>query len=814
MNPMLRMMLTTVVMTVVLFAQNKPAIVVFDEDDAAGVGYYDASWGTVTAPSTLSLSGGSGDKLSIETTQHYSGFHCGTVQWKSAATGAWMLFVASPTWAPQNAAGYDSIVFFVNGPTAVAASALPKIGMESTANKLSSLVAIGDVLTSGIDADTLTWQKVSIAMTAFQPYNNFDPAIFKDFNFHQNATDNIGHTMWFDNVRIISNTVVVVDSTKPSAPARIVARVGDKSMTLHWNKSPQPNITGYNVLRATSISGPYTKMNTKILPTQSYYDVNVSNGQTYYFTVSSVNSLLEVSPNSDTISVTPLPFATTDAFLEYIQQTSFDYFWYEANPKNGLIKDRSTKDSPASIAAVGFGLTAIGIGIDHGYITRAEGRDRTLTTIKTFWNGPQASAPIGTIGYKGWFYHFLDMNSATRTWTCELSSIDTGLLLAGMLYSKQYFNGADSSETQIRALTDSVFNRIDWNWMRNSGFSLTMGWNPESNFIASRWIGYNEAMILYIIGLGAPSNSLSAVNWTEWTKGYQWYYSSRIGNYFVNFPPLFGHQYSHSWVDFRNIADTYMKAKGITYFENSRRATLDQRLYCIENPKGFTGYGPNMWGITASDVPTGYNARGTNMNDDGTLNATAPGGSMPFAPEVTIPALKEMYDVHRQKIWTGYGFTDAFNLTLNWWGPDVLGIDQGPIILMTENYRTGNVWKTFMKEKIVTDGLLKAGFTTVTGVTDPQNILPTEYSLSQNYPNPFNPSTVITYSVPLNGKDDVVTLRIFTMLGQEVATLVNEHKEPGVHTAVFKNSNRSSGVYFYKLTAGNYSETKKMIFAK
>ncbi len=406
------------------------------------------------------------------------------------------------------------------------------------------------------------------------------------------------------------------------------------------------------------------------------------------------------------------------------------------------------------------------------------------------------------------------MNSATRTWTCELSSIDTGLLLAGMLYSKQYFNGADSSETKIRALTDSIVARIDWGWMRNSGFSLTMGWHPESNFINARWIGYNEAMILYIVGLGVPVNSLFATYFNELTKVYQWFYSSRLGNSFVSFPPLFGHQYSHSWVDFRNIADTYMKGKGITYFENSRRATLDQRLYCIENPKGFSGYGPNMWGITASDVPTGYNARGTNMNDDGTLNPTAPGGSMPFAPEITIPALREMYDVHRQKIWTGYGFTDAFNVTKNWWGPDVLGIDQGPIILMTENYRTGNVWKTFMKEKIITDGLAKAGFTTVTGVAEEQSMLPTEYSLAQNYPNPFNPGTVITFTVPASSKQEIVTLKVYTMLGQEIATLVRGATAPGTHSVQFNGSERPSGIYFYTLTAGTYSETKKMILAK
>ncbi|MFA6469428.1 MAG: glucoamylase family protein [Bacteroidota bacterium] len=790
-----------------LFAQTKPDIVLFDEDDAAGVGYYDASWGTATVPSTLTLSG---EKLTIETSQHYSGSHSGLLQWKSVSTGNWMIFVSSPGWTGMDVSGYDSIVFFVNAPAAVDASALPKLGLESTANKLSSLSAMGIHLPQGIDADAGTWQRVSAPLTAFEPFNEFNPAIMKDVNFRQDAVDNTQHTLWFDNIRIVSKESGG-DTATITAPVHIIARVGDKSMTLHWDKNPEWNIAGYNVYRATALAGPYTKMNSGLLLTQSYSDVSVTNGQIYYFSATAVNTSQEEGPHSDTISVTPQPFASTDAFLEYLQQTSFDYFWYEANPKNGLIKDRSTKNSSSSIAAVGFGLTAIGIGIDHGFITRQEGRDRTLTTFKTFWNGPQASAPIGTIGYKGWFYHFLDMNSGTRAGTNELSSIDTGLLLAGMLYAKEYFDGNDSSEVQIRALTDSIFHRIDWNWMCNSGFSLTMGWHPESNFINARWIGYNEAMILYIMGLGAPVNPLPAASWNEWTKGYNWWLSSRLNQYFVNFPPLFGHQYSHCWVDFRDIADSYMKDKGITYFENSRRATLDQRLYCIENPKGFVGYGANMWGITASDVPTGYNARGTNMNDDGTLNPTAPGGSMPFAPEICIPVLQEMYNQHRENIWTGYGFTDAFNLTVNWWGPDVLGIDQGPIVIMLENYRTGNVWKTSMKSKIISDGLKKAGFTTVTSVSSVDIGVPVEFSLAQNYPNPFNPATTISYQ--LSSESNVI-LKVYDVLGKEIAILVNERQIAGKYSVQFNASQLSSGLYFYKLYASSFTETKKMILTK
>ncbi len=516
--------------------------------------------------------------------------------------------------------------------------------------------------------------------------------------------------------------------------------------------------------------------------------------------------------------VTAQPFADDNAFLDYLQQTSFDYFWYEANPKTGMIKDRSTLGSPASIAAVGFGLTAIGVGVDHGWISREAGRDRTLTTLNTLWNAKQGTPSIGMAGYKGWFYHFLDMNAVSRVWSSELSSIDTGLLLAGVIYAKQYFDGSDSSETKIRALADSLFNRVDWNWMRNNGSSLTMGWHPESGFLSYRWIGYNEAMILYILGIGAPNNPLPASSWNAWTSGYQWFYNNWLGDFFVNFPPLFGHQYSHCWVDFRNIADTYMKSKSITYFENSRRATIAHRKYCMDNPKQFTGYGENIWGLTACDgpPPAGYNARGLNVNDDGTIAPTAAGGSIAFAPEISIPALRYMYDQYRTNIWTGYGFRDAFNLGKNWWGPDMLGIDQGPFVLMIENYRTGKVWNTFMKNTIVAEGLSRIGFTTVTSATEEAAALPDQFGLHQNFPNPFNPETTIRYDIPagVTKNGTYVTLKIFDLLGNEIRTIVNEKQSSGSHSVRFSADQLASGVYFYRLTAGNYSSSKKMVLLR
>jgi hypothetical protein len=795
-------------LALVSFAQTKPDIIIFDEGDANGT-FYDASWGNVTTPSTLTLGGGGADKLIIDTVHHYTGNKSGLLQWKSVTGGDWNLFIASLKWATINATGYDSLVFFINSRGAIPPNQMPTIGLETDTPTLSVLDSLGKYLPSGTDADTTTWQRVTIPLTVF---TGFNLSILKDVNFHQNTADNVLHTIWVDNIRIVSKANAP-DTTLPSSPMRVVTRSGDKSVVLHWNLNPENTIAGYNVYRATSASGPFTKLTSSALPLPSFADLVVTNAQAYYYYVRAVNSNLAEGDNSDTVTVTPQVFANDDAFLDYVEQTAFDYFWYEANPTTGLIKDRSTKNSSSSIAAIGFGLTAIGVGVDRGWITREEGRDRTLITLNTFWQGPQSVLASNMIGYKGWFYHFLDMKTATRAGTCELSSIDTGLLLAGIVYSKQYFNGTDTTETKIRSLADSIYNRIDWNWMRNSASSLTMGWYPESGFIGERWIGYNEAMILYILGIGAPANPLPPSSWNAWTNGYQWFFNNWLSDYFVSFAPLFGHQYSHCWVDFRNIADDYMKSKGITYFENSRRATLAQRLYCIDNPGQFVGYGPNMWGITASDVPNGYNARGTNMNDDGTLNATAPGGSMPFAPEICLPALRNMYDTHRTTIWTGYGFCDAFNLSVNpvWWDADVLGIDQGPIIIMAENYRTGKVWNTFMKEKIVTDGLQRAGFTTVTDVAEAKQTAPKLYTLEQNYPNPFNPTTEIRYNL---SKQNLTFLKVYDVLGREIATLVDRIQEAGTYAVSFDASQIPSGVYFYTLNSGEYFSVKKMLLIR
>ena len=429
------------------------------------------------------------------------------------------------------------------------------------------------------------------------------------------------------------------------------------------------------------------------------------------------------------------------AFLDTLEHRTFNFFWETANPHNGLVPDRWPTPSFSSIAAVGFGLTAYVIGAERGYVSREQARSRVLSTLRSLYQLPQGPEPTGVAGYKGFFYHFLDMQSGARYKQVELSTIDTALLLAGVLTCRRYFDSADSSDVAIRAYADSLYSRVDWTWIQPRPPLVSMGWTPEQGFHTYDWRGYDEAMLLYVLALGSPTHPIDSAAWGAWTSGYKW------GTYYdeshVGFAPLFGHQYSHIWIDFHGIRDAYMRAHGTDYFENSRRATIAQHRYAMDNPERWIGYDSLTWGLSASDGPTdaklpvhgetrdffGYAARGvdfTEVRDDGTIAPTAAGASIVFAPEIVIPTLVAMRDRYGDNLFRQYGFVDAFNPTFRfdvpvqqghvvpntgWFDDDYLGIDQGPIIAMIENYRTGLLWRLMRGDPAVVRGLQRAGFT-------------------------------------------------------------------------------------------------------
>jgi len=423
-----------------------------------------------------------------------------------------------------------------------------------------------------------------------------------------------------------------------------------------------------------------------------------------------------------------------DALLDDVERRGFHYFWDLADPHTFLIPDRAPTPSFSSIAAVGFGLTAYGIGAERGYVTRAEAAARTLATLRSLLAMKQGAEPRGVSGHHGFFYHFLDMQTGERFKTVELSTIDTALLVAGALFAQSYFDRPE--EKAIRDAAEELYARVEWTWEQPRAPAISMGWTPEEGFHTYDWRGYNEAMIVIVLALGSPTHPVDASAWTEYHK------TDRRGTFYgqehILFAPLFGHQYSHVWIDFRGIRD-----RGIDWFDNSRRATLAQHAYAIDNPGQWRDYGDRIWGLSACDGPVdatltidgrartfhSYTARGAtegDIRDDGTIAPTAAASSIAFAPEIAIPAIREMSTRYGANLYSTYGFLDAFNPTLRdteqlkhgrvvpgvgWFDVDYLGIDEGPIVAMIENYRSGLVWKTMRKNAHIVRGLKRAGFT-------------------------------------------------------------------------------------------------------
>ena len=409
-----------------------------------------------------------------------------------------------------------------------------------------------------------------------------------------------------------------------------------------------------------------------------------------------------------------------------LQRRTFGYFVHEANPANGLVRDNTRYGAPSSIAAVGLGLACWPIAVERGIVTRGEAVQRVLATLRFFDESEKGPAPDAA-GHRGFFYHFLDLGTGRRAHGCELSTMDTAILLAGALTAAAYFDGAAPDESAIRSLADSLYRSAEWDWFLEDDLAVRHGWTPETGFLPYAWRGYNEAILLYALGLGSPTHPLPDGSWDAWTKSYEWKRAYGIEHLYGG--PLFMHQLSHLWIDFRGIADAYMRERGIDYFENSRRATLVQQRYSEENPRRFRGYSKHTWGITASDGPGpavrrvdgrvrrfyAYCARGvTDGPDDGTLSPWAVVASLPFAPEVVLPSLAAIERAHPE-VRSRYGFLCSFNPTFGstrggWIAKGYYGLDQGPVVIMIENFATEMIWKLMRRCEPLVRGLRRAGF--------------------------------------------------------------------------------------------------------
>jgi hypothetical protein len=413
--------------------------------------------------------------------------------------------------------------------------------------------------------------------------------------------------------------------------------------------------------------------------------------------------------------------------LDRLQQAAFGYFLQEVNPANGLVADNSRENSPCSIAVVGFALSSYPVAVERGWMARADAVGRSLAALRFFHDSDQNGSPEAT-GYKGFYYHFLDMHSGARLWRSELSMIDTALLIAGALTASAYFTANTAAEIELRELADALYRRIDWRWAQDEGETLRQGWKPECGFLHYGWEGYNEAIVLYVLALGSPTRPLEGDCYKAWTATYQW--ENLYGYDFLYAGPLFVHLFSHAWIDFRGIRDRFMREKGCDYFENTRRAVCVQREYAQRNPNGFVGYDENCWGLSAGDGPSderpeasneprrlfGYAARGVPYGpDDGTLAGWAALASLPFAPEIALRAASNMCE-HYPEMISEQQYASGFNPTLAsagqraWVSTGHYGLDQGIVVMMIENSRTQLIWRLMQTCPYLTKGLRRAGF--------------------------------------------------------------------------------------------------------
>jgi hypothetical protein len=458
-----------------------------------------------------------------------------------------------------------------------------------------------------------------------------------------------------------------------------------------------------------------------------------------------------------TRSRAPLPPALTKAqisamsdaqLIDDIEHRTFNFFWEKVNHANGLMVDRWPTRSFASIAATGFALAAWPVGVERGWITRGQARDITLCTLHFLDQLPQGDERSGTAGYRGFYYHFLDMESGLRYRDTELSTADTAWLQMGMTCAQGWFDQDQLQEKEIRALVQKLLDRTEWDWMQShstGGKGISMGWHPERGFIKRNWDGYVEGMAVYFLALGSQKHPAKDGAYDAWTEPYPKYWRGEGANRYLSFGPHFGHLWGPMFIDYRAIQDATMRQAGFDYFENCRRATYAQRDYATANPMGWDGYSKDIWGMTASDGPghivadfkgkptqfEGYSANGPqgmpDENDLGTLAPTAAVSSIPFAPEICIPAARSLCFYQDGRLYTQYGFLESFNPSfrdtqahveggqvdknLGWVDSDYLGVDQGPILGMIANYKTGTIWNATRKAPNLVHGLKRAGFT-------------------------------------------------------------------------------------------------------
>jgi hypothetical protein len=603
-------------------------------------------------------------------------------------------------------------------------------------------------------------------------------------------------------------------SQAPSVPSGLLSFSYEKHIELEWNPNTETNIAGYRIYKWNGLG--YTLSSTVTFEKNDFIEFLSLADTTNYYKISAYSSNGFESAMSDSVSAA-LKSMTDDDFLTMVQRAAFRYFYDYAHPVSGLARDRFGSGNTVTIGGSGFGISALLVGIERGFISRNQGIERMLKILNFLSTKADR--------FHGAFPHFMNGETGQVIPFSQYDDggdlVETSFMIQGLLTARQYFNLSDSNEVKIRDLITSLWQGVEWTWYKQVSFSnfLYWHWSPDYGWYLNVQLkGWNETMICYLLGIASPTYKLPASmyykGWASdpnYTNGNTYYgFKLWVGPYYGG--PLFFAHYS-----FLGFDPQFKKDNFANYFNNNRDHTLINRAYCIANPKGFAGYGDNVWGLTASDDPLlGYAAHEPYNLDNGTITPTAAISSIPYTPQESISMLKYIYRTYTSNLWGDYGFKDAFNPSQNWFASSYLAIDQGPIIDMIENYRTQLLWNNFMSNpeiKSMVDSVFVPD--SATSVNDKVNS-PGSFYLLGNYPNPFNPSTTISFFIPAN---DNVEINIYNILGIKVKSLLSERLNTGAHNISWNGKNDygsqlTSGIYLYRIKYQDKLQTGKLVLQK
>jgi len=769
--------------------------------DSYRPGYYDYSWMELTAPSDLERNGSDLTKFPVEAgILALQGTNSLRLRWSSKTGGDWLAICAGTAWTPKNISGTDTLSFWIYSLEGISAANLPKVFFED-ANNVKSIKTIISEYTADIPATT--WTRIKIPMTVFLSANpTVDFTKIKTVGWAQNTADEVYHTLLIDDVRVFKGNG---SSIPVNAPTGLIAKGYDSHVRLQWIANTETNCTGYQIYQ--SIDGGATYQLRRVIDNKQtvYSDFVAKQGTnlTLKYKITALNDANLPSGFSGEVDATTHVF-TDDQLLEMVQEATFRYFWDYGHPVCGLARERYGSNNTVTIGGSGFGVMALLSGINRNFITREEGAARILKIVNF----------LGTADrFHGVWSHWLNGSTGKvipfSTYDNGGDLVETAFLIQGLLAVRQYFNQSNATEQEIVQKITALWESVEWDWYsRSNSGALYWHWSTNYGWQMNMPIkGWNEGLIVYLLAIASPTHSVPA---TYWTSGWASNASYINGKTFYGYPlkvgwnnggPLFFAHYSFLGFDARNIKDKYTN-----YFTNNTNHTLINRAYCIANPKKYVGYSANCWGLTASDEQGGYSAHEPS-NDNGTISPTAALSSIVYTPEYSMDALKYFYRELGQYAWGEYGFVDAFNLTKEWYATSYLAIDQGPMMVMIENYRSALLWNMFMANQEIQPALTAIGFVKeVTGMEELKSTKNIAITI-------LNDKDKSNFNVKIKGKAGiVVNAEIFDAQGRLVSKPINNHFLINDEEIIsFSVNNLPYGVYFLKVNDLTDVVTEKFI---